>query len=71
MDEEDLQRALLAEKNRLRAALHRTKVHLMAGEYKAAIKEIEGALDGTQQISGQMDEVARQGSKAKRHSKLQ
>ena len=48
MDEEDVHRALIAEKNRLRAALSRANIHLMAGEIDAAKKEIKEALYGSE-----------------------
>lgn len=48
MDEEDVREELLRDRNRLRAALARTQVHLMAGEYQAAAREVKGALDGNE-----------------------
>ena len=45
MDEEDVIKELLSDRNRLRAALARIKVHLMVEEYEAAKSETERALN--------------------------
>lgn len=48
MDEDDVIRDLVGQRNRLRAFIQRIKVHLMAGEIKAAEREVEEALNGTE-----------------------